>query len=178
MKKTIVQPIIVLVVTALILLGVVWGTQGIATAKAQEEHIQIMQTLLPGSESFVVETYTGEDENIRSVHKSDVGYVIEVTTRGYVDDITLLVGVNMDGKVTGINVREMHETTGLGGKMLTDWEFLAQFLKTEGNAEVGTNIDALTGATVTSKAVTRCVNSAVAYVTGTDVDTSATSWGE
>ena len=59
---------------------------------------------------------------------------------------------------------------------MTDWKFLAQFLKTSGEAEVGTSVDALTGATVTSKAITRCVNSAVAYVTGTDVDTSATSW--
>ena len=38
-------------------------------------------------------------------------------------------------------------------------------------------VDGITGATVTSKAVARCVNSAIAYVTGADVESSATSWG-
>jgi electron transport complex protein RnfG len=74
-------------------------------------------------------------------------------------------------------VREIHETAGLGRTALVDYDFLVQFLKTEGDAEVGTNVDAISGATVTSKAVTRCVNSAVAYVTGADVDSGATSWG-
>ena len=44
-------------------------------------------------------------------------------------------------------------------------------------AAVGETVDALTGATVTSKAVVRCINSAVAYVTGADATTAATSWG-
>lgn len=176
MKKAILQPIIVIIVTAALLYGVALGTQAVATKNAQEEHIRMMQTLLPGSENFEVEPYTGEDENIRKVHKGETGYVIEVASYGYVDDIVMLVGVKNEGTVTGLVVRDMQETTGLGGKGLTDWKFLAQFLKTSGEAEVGTNVDALTGATVTSKAITRCVNSAVAYVTGTDVDTGATSW--
>ena len=78
-----------------------------------------------------------------------------------------------------------------------DWEFLAQFLRTEGGVAIGspdqedafsgatgettteteTYVDGISGATVTSKAVARCVNSAVAYVTGADVDSGATSWG-
>lgn len=178
MKKSIFQPIIVILVSAVFLLGVAFATQGIASKQAQKEHLQIMQTLLPGSESFTVEPYTGDDANIKSVHKSSEGFVIEVGTNGYVDEIVMLVGVTNDGTVKGLVVREMHETMGLGGKGLTDWEFLAQFLKTSGEAEVGTNVDAITGATVTSKAITRCVNSAVAYVTGTDVDSGATSWGE
>ena len=43
-------------------------------------------------------------------------------------------------------------------------------------AAVGEGIDALTGATVTSKAVTRAVNSAAAFVTGADVSSGATEW--
>ena len=89
----------------------------------------------------------------------------------------MLVGVSNDGTVTGLVVKDMHETLGLGAKILNDWEFLAQFLQTSGDAEVGTTVDALTGATVTSKAVTRCVNSAVAVVTGADAESAATSWG-
>ena len=89
----------------------------------------------------------------------------------------MLIGVHTDGYVTGLQVRSMEETFGLGAEALTDWEFLKQFLHTEGDAAVGTNIDAITGATETSKAITRCVNSAVAFVTGSDADSGATSWG-
>ena len=89
----------------------------------------------------------------------------------------MLVGVTNEGKVTGLQVRRMEETLGLGGEILTDWEFLAQFLNTSGEAVVGETVDALSGATVTSKAVARCVNSAVGFVTGADASSGATSWG-
>ena len=177
MNKSLLRSLIVLVLTAVVLLAATFGLQGLAVKNAQAKHLQIMQTLLPGSVDFVVEPYTGEDANVRSVHKADEGFVIETATQGYADEIVVLVGVDKDGSVTGIVVKEMHETVGLGMSGLTDWEFLAQFLRTSGEAEVGTNVDALTGATVTSKAITRCVNSAVAVVTGADADSGATSWG-
>ena len=90
----------------------------------------------------------------------------------------MLIGVTNDGDVKGLVVREMAETYGLGANALTDVDFLAQFLWTEGDAEIGTNVDAITGATVTSKAVARSVNSAVGFMTGVDATTSATTWGE
>ena len=177
MNKSLLRSVIVIVLTAVVLLAETFGLRGLAAKNAQAKHLQIMQTLLPGSTEFVVEPYTGEDANIRSVHKADEGFVIETATQGYADEIVVLVGVDNDGTVTGIVVKEMHETLGLGMKGLTDWQFLAQYLRTSGEAEVGTNVDALTGATVTSKAITRCVNSAVAVVTGADADSGATSWG-
>ena len=183
--------VITIVLAALILFGASYGLQGIAAKNAQEEHLWLMQTLLPGSESFTVEPYAGDDANIRSVHKAENGFVIETVTYGYADEITMLVGVSKEGKVTGLVVREAHETFGLGSKALTDHVFLSQFLNSSGNFSVDTGsedafsgatdtaetegdtvgVDAITGATVTSKAVVRCVNSAVAYVTG------ATTWG-
>ena len=147
--------ILAILLAALILFGASFGLQSVAAKNAQEEHLWLMQTLLPGSERFVVEPYTGEDANIRSVHKGENGFVIETVTQGYADQIRVLVGVSDKGYVTGLVVRQMHETYGLGAKGLTDWQFLAQFLKTEGDAQVGENVDALTGATVTSKAITR-----------------------
>ena len=136
-----------------------------------------MQTILPGSEQFKVESYDGTDANIVSVHKGETGYVIGTVTAGYAGPIHMLIGVSNDGYVTGLQVRNMEETYGLGAEALTDWEFLAQFLRTEGDAEIGTNIDAITGATVTSKAIARSVNSAVGFVTGADTSSAATSWG-
>ncbi len=190
--------VIAILLAAAVLFGASFGLNGVAAKNAQDYHIQLMQTILPGSENFVIEPYAGEDANIKSVHKSDIGFVVETVTYGYAGEITMLVGVNNDGKVTGLVVSEAHETPGLGNNALTDHVFLSQFLNKSGSFEVGTSgadafsgatetasvaggeavsVDAMTGATVTSKAVVRCVNSAVAYVTGADAATEATSWG-
>ena len=177
MKRSILVPILTIALSAAILLGTSLALSGIAVDNGRREHLQMMQTLLPGSRNFVVEPYAGDDANIVSVHKGENGFVIETVTYGYVDEIRMLIGVSNDGKVTGLMVRDMDETFGLGAQALTDTDFLSQFLNTSGEAEIGTTVDALTGATVTSKAITRAVNSAVAYVTGADASSGATSWG-
>ena len=177
MKKSILMPLVTIAVAAAMLLGATIGLQTVGEAKAQSEHLRIMRTILPESNEFVVEPYTGEDENIRSVHKAENGFVIETVTAGYGGDIRMMVGVSNEGTVTGLVVMDMEETYGLGAKALTDHKFLSQMLNTSGEAEVGTNVDAISGATVTSKAVVRSVNSAIAFVTGADVASSATTWG-
>jgi len=190
--------IITILVAALILFGMSFALQGTATKKAQEEHLWLMQTLLPGSETFVVEPYGGEDANIVSVHKAENGFVVETLVYGYADNIRMLTAVNNDGKVTGLVVLEAHETVGLGNEALTDHVFLSQFLNSSGSFEVATHgadafsgatgttesaegetveVDGITGATVTSKAIAKSVNSAVGFVTGADVASSATTWG-
>ena len=189
--------IIFILVAALVLFGASFALQGMATKKAQAEHLWLMQTLLPDSKEFTKEAYDGEDANIRSVHKAENGFVIETITRGYADDITMFIGVSNAGKVTGLVVYDAHETFGLGNEALTDHVFLSQFLNSSGTFAVATNgadafsgatsttvtegdtvdVDAITGATVTSKAIVRCVNSAVGYVTGADTSSGATSWG-
>lgn len=176
MKKIIV-PILAFFLCAVILFAMDAGLEGIRAEKANAEHLSIMKTLLPGSENFTVEKYTGVDANIRSIHKGETGYVIETVTAGYAGDIRMLVGVSNEGKVVGIVIRELHETRGLGTRALTDTDFLAQLLCTSGEAAVGVDVDAISGATVTSKAIVRSVNSAAAYVTGVDTSSSATSWG-
>ena len=170
-------PIGALLLAAVLLLGAYNLTLGLRYENQEKELQAKMETLLPGSKTFTAEEYTGEDQTIACVYKGETGYVIGTTTAGYAGTIRMLIGVHNDGYVTGLQVRQMEETFGLGGEALTDWAFLAQFLRTEGDAAVGENIDAITGATVTSKAITRSVNSAVAFVTGTDVDSGATSWG-
>lgn len=112
-----------------------------------------------------------------AVYKGETGYVLETKTAGYAGDIYLLVGVDNSGKVTGLTVRDMEETLGLGAQALLDTDFLIQFLGTQGDAQIGEGVDALTGATVTSKAIARGVNAAVGFVTGADTSSGATSWG-
>ena len=192
------KPIIALILAAALLFGLSIGLDGMAVRNAENYHLELMKTLLPGAEAFTLEPYSGEDANIRSVHKADQGFVVETVTYGYAGEITMLIGINNAGKVTGLVVSEAYETFGLGGNALTDHVFLKQFLNKTGSFEVATTgadafsgataeaevaegeatpVDAITGATVTSKAVVRCVNSAVAYVTGADAVTEATSWG-
>ena len=196
MKKSVLIPVLAIVLCAGLLFGASMVTSDMYLDNSRTWHIEDMKTILPGSENFVVEPYSGEDANILSVHKGETGYVIETQTYGYAGNITMLIGVTTEGKVVGLVVRDQSETLGLGAKALYDHEFLAQFLNGSGTFAVGapgadafsgatgeaatgeeTYVDAITGATVTSKAIARCVNSAIAYVTGADVESGATSWG-
>lgn len=171
------MPIVSLLLAALLLLGLYNGLAPIRQENREQQLQAKLETLLPGSTSFTEETYTGEDDNIVCVYKGETGFVVGTATAGYAGPIHMLIGVHNDGYVTGLQVRQMEETFGLGAEALTNWQFLAQFLRTEGDVQIGTNADAITGATVTSKAIARSVNSAVAYVTGADVSSGATSWG-
>ena len=196
MKKSILIPVLALVLCAGLLFGITMATSGMYRDNLHHWHLEDMKTLLPGSENFVVEPYSGEDANILSVHRGETGYIIETQTYGYAGNITMLVAVSTEGRVVGLVVRDQSETLGLGAKALRDHEFLAQFLNGSGTFAIGapgadafsgatgeaatgeeTYVDAITGATVTSKAIARCVNSAIAYVTGADVSSGATSWG-
>ena len=198
MYKTIWMPLLALVLAAAVLLAGFNLSNDYRQDRIRAELTGKMQTILPGSSNFTQEAYTGEDANIRSVYKGETGYVVETVTYGYAGNIVMLIGVSNDGAVTGLQVREMQETHGLGAEALWNWEFLSQFLNTTGNVAIGTDspdaftgatdagtdaageevyVDALTGATVTSKAIARSVNSAVAFVTGTDAVSEATSWG-
>lgn len=148
-----------------------------AERTTQAELDSMLRTLLPGSQTFVTESFDSQWEQIRTVYKGETGFVVETQSAGYAGEITMLVGVRHNGSVSGLVVRDLEETYGLGGRALYDTRFLSQFLNTRGAAEVGTTIDALTGATVTSKAIARGVNAAVAYVTGADSNSGATQWG-
>lgn len=177
MKKDILMPVLAILLAAVVLFAASAGLSSIREENARLELEEMLKTLLPGSGAFTEEPYPGEDENIRAAYKAENGYVVHVVTAGYAGDISMLVGVYNDGSVSGLVVRELRETRGLGGRALTDTEFLSQFLNTRGDAAVGDNVDALTGATVTSRAIARGVNSAAAFVTGADASSSATTWG-
>lgn len=164
-------PLVVLACCTVGMLCVAAGCSGMGRARARLERNATMAFLLPGSENFVEVVY--RDETIQTVWQGETGYVVETVTDGYVGPITLLVGVNAEGRVTGLTIRELTETWGLGANALRDPAFLAQFLGTD----AGESFDAMTGATVTSKAIAAGVRAAVGYVTGTDASSSATTWG-
>ncbi len=100
-----------------------------------------------------------KDENV-------VGYVFTTSAKGYGGDIVTMVGVLNDGTVSGMDFLSISETAGLGMNADTD-EFKNQYVGKTGEIEVNKNtpaeneIQALTGATITSKAVTNAVNIAL-----------------
>ncbi len=95
-----------------------------------------------------------------------IGYVVVNTEKGYGGDISVMTGVDLNGKVTGVNILSHSETAGLGANA-TGEKFRNQFVNlvkgiTVSKGEGGENsIDAITGATITSKAVTAAVNAAI-----------------
>jgi electron transport complex protein RnfG len=85
---------------------------------------------------------------------------------GFGGAIDMVVGIDNNGAVTGISIIKMSETSGLGTNAAKP-SFKDQYIGGTGNFAVnkdGGEIDALTGATITSRAVTRGVNSAVEAV--------------
>ncbi len=96
-----------------------------------------------------------------------IGYVFSTSAKGYGGDIAVMVGVKADGTVAGVNILSISETAGLGMNAKNE-AFLSQFLGKSGeigvlkNGSSETEIQALTGATITSKAMASAVNQALA----------------
>jgi len=87
-----------------------------------------------------------------------IGRVLKVNSQGYSSVIKMLVGVNLENKITGIVALDQLETPGLGAN-IEKRDFLDQFIgKGEEQLKVkqdGGEIDAITGATISSRAVTQ-----------------------
>ena len=94
-------PAVALAGAAALLLAVTLLTADITRQRARQQHLSLLQTLLPGSTEFTLVPYTGDD-GIRSVHQGQTGQVVEVSVQGYVDEVTVLVGVSSEGEVLGL----------------------------------------------------------------------------
>lgn len=98
-----------------------------------------------------------------------IGYAVMVSTVGYGGEILLTVGIDNELKVTGIDVISHSETPGLG-ENCTKAQFKDQFKGKEIGIEVvkngasGNQVDAISSATITSKAVTRGVDAAITAI--------------
>ena len=100
-----------------------------------------------------------------------VGYAINVEASGSQGTISMMVGIDMDGAVTGVSIVTNSETSGIGSKVMSNepltngTRVLDQFIgksAADGVLSVGSNVDAITGATVSTKGVTTGVNAALA----------------
>lgn len=99
-----------------------------------------------------------------SLSRSDVGKVVTAVERGYGGPLTVMVGIDANGAITGIQILNHKETPGLGTKTMTE-AHLGQYLgqsKITNSGEAGAaQIDAISGATISSNAIYRAVSNAL-----------------
>lgn len=158
-----------LVITSLVaavLSGVNAITEPVILRLNEEKTQKAIEAVLPGGgQPLELEDTTGL---IKAAYASDTGYAVQVAPSGFDGEIDMMVGVSKEGKILGISIISHTETAGLGAvaaaKTSAGEAFRGQFSDTDAPFAVGGNIDALTGATITSKAVTAGVNAAVAFV--------------
>ena len=188
LKNTAILTAITLVAGSL--LGLVYEITKDPIAVAQENAKQnAYRAVLAEAENFVefddfdadeakaVVTEAGYTDDITEVvvavdaSGDAIGYVVSVTSHdGYGGDIALSVGILNDGTVKGIETLSIAETAGLGMKA-TEPAFKDQFKDkqvekftyTKSGEEGDDKIDALSGASITTNAVTNAVDSALVY---------------
>ncbi len=146
-------------------------------ASSFEEDVQLMElaksTDLTGMNAdFQGVTIDGINKALNNDNQL-IGYNITVSTSaGYKDGINFVFGYSLDGSVTGIEFLAIKETAGLGMKA-AEPEFMNQFLNkkvnqfvvTKAGASSDEEIDALSGATITSRAVANAINAGIAFLT-------------
>jgi len=141
--------------------------------KVQAEKLsdETRASVLASAEEFESMEFDNESyPNILEIHKGlkdgeTVGYVIKTANNGYGGLIEVIVGIDSKGTVTGVRISEHSETPGLGAKA-QEPKFYEQYKgKSAGSSLANNEINAITGATVTSNAVTGAVNFAIEYYT-------------
>jgi|GEM_PF-2743385 len=118
-----------------------------------------------GEVEFVRETVMIDGEEVRYyVVENNAGYLFVTYVIGYGGHMTIVVGIDLDGTVVGLEVTEHEETPGLGTRVF-DYEFVSGFkigyAYTPQGFIVGYNIDNITGSTITVDALIEAVNIAL-----------------
>jgi|YelNatPaOPRAMG01_1025707.scaffolds.fasta_scaffold00897_12 electron transport complex protein RnfG len=145
-------------------------TQKVIALQKEKEKFNALHEILPLAKHFdkvenipkpkdklvkILEIYEGKNNNQK------VGKVIGLSVRGYSSDIHLFVGIDNFGKITKIKVISQQETPGLGAEVSKD-SFLNQFIgKDSPNIELKKDIEPVTGATISSRAILRAVKEAL-----------------
>ncbi len=174
MKQTLRLAAILLAVTAVMaaLLAAVnlLTRDPIALAK-QEKTAAAIRAVLPDAAS--PETVPFEDPTglVRTLYRTEGGYAVETAPAGFGGEMVMMVGIAPDGSILGLQIVSHAETPSLGAVAAADSAageaFRGQFRGLTAPVAVtadGGNIDALTNATITSRAVTEGVNAAIECV--------------
>ena len=138
-------------------------------AKTQEA----ISAVLPGGFDSEITDYADASGIVSKIYQGANGYAVEVGPGGFDNTITMMVGIDNEGKVLGISVVSHTETAGLGAVAAAETpagkNFRGQFVGASGSVAVskdGGTMDAITGATITSRAICVGVNAALDAVAG------------
>lgn len=104
---------------------------------------------------------------VYTVYENDaqIGYAVDLNSRGFGGDINMIVGIGMDGTVCGVRVVSHAETPGLGSRA-TLADYLDNFIGVGERLVIKEDVDAISGATVSSKAVVEGINLALRLALG------------
>lgn len=134
-----------------------------------DENQQALKAMFPEADEFA-ELSPGESSGVSFVYEvkqggQTVGYAVKETVQGYGGAIEVLTGMETGGTLRGISVGgpDFKETEGLGARA-KEPEFTDQFAGKTPPLKLGENIDGISGATVTSRAVVDGVNQGVGKV--------------
>ena len=159
---------IITAVVAAALAGVNSVTKPVIDRLNAEKTQKAIETVLPGGFDEELSGYADATGLVSKVYKGANGYALEVLPAGFDNTITMMVGVDNEGKVLGISVVSHTETAGLGAVAAENTSkgeaFRSQFVGTSGSVAVskdGGALDAITGATITSRAICVGVNAAL-----------------
>ena len=150
-------------IAALLLAGVNSITQEKIASGEEEARRLSMENLLKDADSF--ETI---NENVTAALSggATIGYCVNTTVKGFGGDINMLVGINNDGSLAGIDVLSHSETAGLGAKADTK-DFENKFIGKDAALKIvktktqrSDEVEAITGATITSNAIAKGVEDA------------------
>ena len=161
-------------VTSLILCVMQAVTKDIVAANEEKVRLEAMREVLPFAGEFSEAVETGEVSGVVSLADclapdgAVLGTALTVVVKGYGGDMTILVGTDGQNAVTGVRLLSHTETPGLGTNAEKD-VFLSQYTGKTGALSVSrtspcdNEIQAITSATITSRAVTEGVNAALAF---------------
>lgn len=156
-------------VVAALLAGVNMITAPIIASSNEAKTQQAIEAVLPGGGQPI--PFTDSTGMVQEVYGSDTGYAVQVAPSGFDGEIVMMVGIDKEGQVLGVSIISHTETAGLGAVAAADnakgEAFRDQFIGMSGPLAVtkdGGQVDAITGATITSRAVTDGINAALACV--------------
>ena len=154
---------IIVLVSVSLLLYINTFTSGIVEARNRARIQEILESIFPDLTGFE------EDEDLIIVYEGDsiAGYTILTSGNGYSGAINMLIGINPDYTIKDIAILSQTETPGLGSR-ITEREFTDQFAGLSPDeielSRDGGSIDAITGATISSRAVADAVREEMSIV--------------
>lgn len=172
--KSIIKPGIVLLIVCVVAAAVLGYVNAITAKPIEEADAKTKAEKM----NEIYETQWGEEVVVEGNEKypSVTSYVpsadgsvcaISTESNGFAAGLKLMFGIDKDGKIVGMSVVDCaNETPGLGANIATTDSFREQFVGKEGNLAVekdGGEIVAITGATITSRAVSNAANEAVGF---------------